>query len=140
MPEYKYTAICHTTCYWLDTRWEIGETYTGNIPPNKHFSESGIKDPSAPPPDAGSDRRSNKELRYTLKEDYGFTAPKKWTRKELWAKLMDMEDTYVRDKLTSDEMPQYIAACGFEAKTNAGIGAHERHCDVCKEIKDGDSS
>ena len=91
MSEFKYRGICHTTCYWLDTLWEIGEVYEGNIPPNKHFSEDGKKDAALPPPNAGSDRRSNLELREAI-EDFGVNVPKSWTRKKLWARLKELEE------------------------------------------------
>jgi hypothetical protein len=140
MSDYKYKGICHTVCYWLDTLWQVGEVYEGSIPLIKHFSVDGEIDRPLPPPDAGSDPRSNKELRRSLKADYNFTAPRGYTRKQLWKKLMELESSSAIDELTSSDMPQYIASCGFEAKTNAGIGAHERHCETCKGMKDGDSS
>lgn len=142
MSEYKYTAICHTTCYWLNTLWQIGEVYQGDTPPNKHFSESGVKDPALPPPNPGSDGRSTKELREIL-ENYGAKVPSQWSRKKVWSKLQELENAAVRDSQTAEDEPAYPCPCGFMAKTSTGASAHSRQCSRCKEImreNDGDSS
>ena len=102
MGDYKYKAICHTSCYWKETLWQIGEIYEGDDPPNKHFSKSGKTDPTLPPPDAGSDKRSNKQLRIDLKKDHNFSAPKNWTRKQLWGKIAEIERSQSIDALYAE--------------------------------------
>ena len=134
MPEYPYTAVCHTKCYWLETLWDVGETYTGDIPPNKHFSDTGVN-PNPPPPETvGDDPRSNIELRKALKRHpYNFTVPKSWTRKQMWGKLKDMERSWELDAATNPDKNN-IAPCGFIGATNAGKLAHQRKCKKCEEI------
>jgi len=138
-----YTAICHTTCYWLHTLWVIGDVYEGTFPPNKHFSIDGTKDPETPPDDAGSDPRSNRELRDLL-EDFGKKVPRQWSRKKLWAELKEFEEIAEKDALIA-EAKKVHCACGFMAKNSAGSYAHERSCEKCQEIikarevDDGDS-
>jgi hypothetical protein len=127
---YKYSATCHTKCYWLENLWEVGEVYEGNEKPNKHFNQSG-EAPEVPPPTRMDDSRSNKELRDTLKK-LNFTAPEKSTRKELWSKLRDLEIAISKDELTNPS-EKFFAKCGFQAKTQAGVGAHERRCKICSE-------
>lgn len=130
----EYTGICHTKCYWLDTIWDIGETYEGSIPPNKHFSTDGKKEVPDPPRNAGSDRRSNIELREALKQHpFNFSAPKSWTRKKLWEKLNDFEIALARDKATAKDA-ETRAACGKIAASYAGRLSHERKCKKCQEI------
>ena len=71
MGKQKFTAICHTKCYWGETLWHIGEIYEGNmpIPPpaDRWFSADGTTDNPEPPPIAGLDPRTNDELRVALK-------------------------------------------------------------------------
>ena len=145
-PTFKFRATCHTRCFWRDTLWEPGEVYEGDEPPNKHFNETGVS-PEKPPPEAADDPRSNNELRAALKKHpFNFTAPSKWTRKQVWAKLREMEAMYEKDAVTSPrqipnmntDTPQYKAACGKICKTAAGLANHERRCGVCKSKKEND--
>ena len=126
-----YNAICHTDCYWLETLWKIGNIYEGVIKPNKHFSDDGKIDNPLPPPNPGADKRSNVQLREELQSNFNFKARSKATRKELWSKLQELETASARDALTSDEI-KFTAKCGFEAKSHAGVLAHERSCNECK--------
>ena len=98
--DYRYKAICHTKCFWLDTLWEVGETYEGDIEPGKHFSESGKPDADLPPMDAGKDPRSTNELKEILYKA-GFDVPEEWTRKQVWKKLTDAENAISKDELTN---------------------------------------
>ena len=132
MPDYKHKATCHTTCYKFETMWQPGEVYEGDQDPGKHFSPDGVKDPSAPPPDAGSDPRSNKEIRNILQRKYNSTKPKSWNRKKLWAALQEFEMAEGQDEATNPSNDIFIARCGFEAKSKAGLTAHERVCPRCK--------
>lgn len=127
--EYKYTATCHTKCYWLENLWHVGEVYQGNHKPNKHFNEDGVS-PEIPPPVPVDDPRSNVEIKAALKR-MGFTAPSSWTRKKLWSKEKELEMAMAKDALTSDK-DKFFAKCGFVAKTLAGVSAHERSCEKCK--------
>jgi hypothetical protein len=133
---YKYRATCHTKCYWLNNLWQPGEVYEGNEKPNKHFNSDGVA-PEVPPPTPMDDPRPNIELRDTLaKRPFNFVAPDKWTRKELWGKLKEMELAASKDALTNEEEiyePEFVAPCGFESKTKAGLSAHQRRCVVCIE-------
>ena len=96
-----YKAICHTKCYWLETLWQIGEVYEGVYEPGKHFSADGKLDNPLPPPDAGADKRSNKEIREILKSKDNSTKPKSWSRKKLWAALNEFETAEGKDELTN---------------------------------------
>jgi hypothetical protein len=100
MKEYKYRAVCHTKCYWLNNLWSPGEVYEGDIEPGKHFSADG-KNPGAPPPSAADDPRSNVELRKILKEKYNATKPQNWSRKQLWQALRTLETAEAQDELTN---------------------------------------
>ena len=122
MPDYQYKAICHTKCYWLETLWEVGEVYEGDILPNKHFSLDG-SNPNPPPPEIhGDDPRSNLELRIALKKHpYNFTVPKSWSRKQMWNKLKDIERSWELDALTNPEEKPRVGR-------------------TKKVVKDGDSS
>ena len=131
---YKYSATCHTKCFWLNNLWMPGEVYEGNEEPIKHFNQSG-KAPDLPPPDAGSDKRSNVQLRAALKKHpFNFTAPTKWIRKQLWAKLQELELAASKDALLSED-EKFFAKCGFQGKSRAGVVVHERSCVKCNEIK-----
>ncbi|OEU68391.1 MAG: hypothetical protein BBJ57_02175 [Desulfobacterales bacterium PC51MH44] len=137
---YKYRATCHTKCYWLHNLWQVGEVYEGNEKPNKHFNADGIA-PEVPPPTPMDDPRPTVELKTTLeKHPFNFTVPEEWKRKEIWAKLQEMELMASKDALTSDEGHDFIAACGFESKSRAGVSAHERSCVKCKEKKQFDGA
>lgn len=96
--EYPYKATCHTKCFWLDTLWEPGNVYEGHEPPNKHFSIDGKKDPEQPPANAGIDPRSTREIRRILRDVYGSTKPKSWTRKQLWQALHEFETGAAKDE------------------------------------------
>ena len=144
MSEYKYEAICHTTCYWLETLWDVGEVYEGNVKPNKHFSRDGIKPDGLPAPTPGDDARSNDELVKALSA-FGVRATKKMGRKKLWSKLVELENAALKDELINPstgstqidaEEPEmeYEAVCGYTSKTNAGALAHQRKCGKCREI------
>jgi hypothetical protein len=129
-----YRGVCHTTCYWLETLWLVGEVYEGDAPPNKHFSIDGKLDVPLPPPDAGGDLRSNIELRQELKRaPFNFDAPKNWSRKKLWARLKEFERAEEIDELTSTT--EIETPCGFIAKNTVGAAAHERQCEKCISIK-----
>jgi len=134
MSEYPYKAICHTKCYWLDTLWDVGEIYEGEVPPIKHFSQDGVN-PDPPPPETfGDDPRSNIELIAALKKHpYNFTAPKSWSRKQIWAKFKELERAWEIDALTNPDK-ETLAPCGFVGATKAGTGAHIRKCSDCQEI------
>ena len=97
MGDYKFSATCHTKCYWLNNLWQPGEVYEGNHEPNKHFNQSG-KAPELPPPDAGSDPRSNVQLRKDLKKTDG-------------PKLL---------KNTSENSQNPLAFCNLKLKSNQG--------------------
>jgi hypothetical protein len=132
MPE-TYKAVCHTKCYWLETLWEKGDVYKGTIEPIKHFSQDGKTENPKPPPNPGDDQRSNVQLRSALKKHpYNFKAPSRWSRKQLWSKLKELEIAVEKDELTNPE-DKFFAKCGFQAKTQAGVGAHERRCKICSE-------
>ncbi len=134
MAKYAHRGICHTPCYWKETLWIVGDVYEGDDPPNKHFSSDGEKDPEAPPPDAGSDPRSNLQLRKDLKEHpYNFTAPKSWTRKQMWAKFHEVDRALELDALTAKDSERR-ALCGFIGKTHAGKLAHQKRCAKCQQI------
>lgn len=134
MDNYKYRATCHTKCYWLNNLWQPGEVYEGNVhKPNKHFNESG-EAPEAPPPTPMDDPRSNAQLREELKKHpYNFKAPSKWIRKQLWAKLKELEMLASKDAAPDDSGNEFVAACGFQSKSRAGVLAHERKCADCQE-------
>jgi hypothetical protein len=128
---YKYSATCHKVCYWKENLWQIGEVYEGNDPPNKHFSKDGIG-PKEEPIDAGQDPMPNVEIKKRLKRHpFNFTVPRKWTRRQMWAKLKEMELAASKDELTNPE-DKFSAKCGFEAKSQAGLVTHERSCEICK--------
>lgn len=136
--QYLYRATCFRECYWLENLWKPGEVYEGNVPPGKWFNIEGTPEPELPPDDAGSDPRSNDEIRATLKEKYGASRPKSWPRKKLWADLHDLEMRNEKDESTSPtpETQQFPfkAKCGFASKTKAGVMAHERNCGKCQEL------
>ena len=144
MSDFAYKGICHTKCYWLNTLWDIGETYEGDLPLIKHFSDDGTKDAALPPPKAGSDPRSNAVLREEI-EMMGVSVPKNWSRKKVWARLKELQEAEARDAITA-KASLVGAACGFEAKNLAGAKIHERQCEKCqeilglKEVTDGNSS
>ena len=100
MDDFKYSAICHTPCYWLETLWIVGDVYEGDIEPIKHFSQDGKIDKPVAPKMAGDDKRSNVQLRKVL-TDSGFKPPKTWTRKQLWAKVCEIETAISKDALTN---------------------------------------
>lgn len=127
-----YRGICHTTCYWLETLWNPGEVYEGELPLCKHFSEDGKKDPELPPPDPGADPRSTATIRKVLKNKYGSSHPSSWPRRKLWEKLNEFETAQERDEATSEgESHDFTALCGFLSKSKAGCTAHERACEKC---------
>ena len=100
MSDFKYQAICHTACYWLETYWEPGEVYQGDIPPNKHFSQDGKIDRVVLPRDAAADPRSNDELREFLKS-HNVRIPNNAARKTLWGKVNAIELAAEKDALTA---------------------------------------
>ena len=133
-----YKAVCHTMCYWLETLWRVGDVYEGSNEPNQHFSLDGKIDNPLPPPAASDDPRSNDEIRKTLKDKYGSTKPSSWSRKQIWAALKEFETAESRDEVTNPSTDSIViesfpAKCGFNAKSQAGLSAHERVCDKCKE-------
>jgi hypothetical protein len=131
--EYKYRATCHKKCYWKENLWQVGEIYEGNDPPNKHFSTDG-RAPKGEPIDAGQDPMPNVEIKKRLKKHpFNFTVPRKWTRKQMWAKLKEMEIMESKDALTNEDEPEFVATCGFKSKSKAGLSSHERKCDICQE-------
>lgn len=140
---YRYRAVCHTKCYWLENLWEVGEVYEGDIKPNKHFKMAGEPDPEKPPEGPSGDPRSTKELRETLENI--MSVPKSWSRKKIWAELKSREIAISKDELTNPstgttqiQSGVFLAACGFEAKSLAGKVAHERTCEKCKSsLKSG---
>jgi hypothetical protein len=105
-----YKAVCHTKCYWLETLWQVGEIYEGKIKPIKHFSSDGKIDKPVPPPNPGDDKRSNKEIRDTLRDKYGSTKPMSWSRKKLWAAIHEFETARDKDELTSPGKKHNITA------------------------------
>lgn len=129
---YRYKAICHTRCYWLETLWEPGDVYEGDHPANKHFNKTGYLDKDkAPSTDAGSDPRSTEELKIRLKL-YGMDIDDKWTRKQIWAKLSLADEQAVKDALTDSEAGMVVAKCGFKARTASGLANHQKSCGLCK--------
>lgn len=96
----KYTAICHTDCYWKNTLWLVGEVYEGDDPPGKHFSQDGIRKGPRVPLDPGTDPRSNVALRQILK-DHGVGVPPNWSRKQMWARVRQIEIAVSKDELTN---------------------------------------
>lgn len=132
--DYKYRAICHTKCYWLDTLWEIGEIYDGDIPPNKHFSDDGKTDSSTPPPSPGRDPRPTIELKSILSSaPFNYKIPTRWSRKQIWVKLAELESLYARDELTTESTDSFECVCGFVSKSSAGLVAHKRSCEKHQE-------
>ena len=99
MAKKMYKAICHTKCFWLDTLWQPGEVYEGEFEPGKHFNADGKLDKPLPPANPGDDARSNAKLKDELQK-HNFKAPTKWGRKQLWAKLKDLEMARDKDELT----------------------------------------
>lgn len=143
--KYRYRAICHTPCFWLDNLWSPGEIYDGDIEPGKHFSQDGDRGFEKPPESPAFDKRSNVELTAILKSEHNFTVPRNWNRKQIWSKLQSCELNASKDELTNpnpEKKPNitsalahtFKAACGFRAKTEAGKMAHERKCQKCKDI------
>lgn len=135
-------SICHTKCYWNETLWKPGEIYEGSepvsFPADRWFSSDGKIEHPEPPPIAGLDPRSNAELRSTLKmHPFNFTAPKSWTRKQMWEKLTEFEHAQARDAATAKDA-ENRAVCGFVSQSKAGALAHERRCKKCQEILAGD--
>jgi hypothetical protein len=117
--EYKYEAICFRKCYWLDTLWDIGEVYAGDIPPNKHFNETGKPDAELPPMDAGMDPRPTKELKAML-EALNFKIPTSWSRKRIWKKLVDLEIAIEKDELTNPSEASKTPPRGKSRKVTDG--------------------
>jgi len=134
-----YKGICHTTCYWKNTLWNVGEIYEGDEPFNKHFSVSGVREEPIIAPTPGDDPRSNVELRAVLQNDFNFRAPKNWTRKQIWNRLYELGNAQSKDALLQAESDiaagrAFKAPCGFLAKSGSGLGAHTRKCPRCAEI------
>ena len=133
----KIRGVCHTRCYWLETLWEPGEVYEGSDPLCKHFSADGKLDKPIPPPHPGDDPRSTNTIRNILKDKYNSDYPKHWSRKKVWAALIDFETMGSRDETTnpstgSIKIEAVTAKCGFLAKSKAWLTAHERQCSKCK--------
>ena len=130
-----FKSICHTKCYWKETLWEPGEIYEGEDEAiDRWFSSDGKVDRPAPPPIAGLDPRSNDQLRIDLKEHpFNFTAPKSWTRKQMWEKLSEFETAMARDAATAKDA-ENRAACGYVGASVQATGAHERRCKKCQDI------
>ena len=96
-----YRAICHTTCYWRHTLWNVGDVYEGEEPPNKHFSKDGKTDKPLPPTGPSEDPRSTKQMIAILKEKFNVKVPRTSARKTVWAKLRDYEIAESKDELTN---------------------------------------
>lgn len=99
--KYKYRAVCHKECYWLENLWKPGEIYEGEMPPGKHFSLEGEEPPEEKPIDPGVDPRPTKELKEKLSSAFNFKVPGSWSRKQIWYKLKDMEIAESKDELTN---------------------------------------
>ena len=140
MPKkYPYRAVCWKECYWKENLWSPGEIYEGEDPPGKYFHVEGEDPPEEQIMDPGSDPRPNTLLKKILKEQFGFKTPTSWTRRKIWAKLNEYETASSKDSATKPkkiEVEKYPAACGYQAKSNAGKIAHERQCDKCQELLD----
>ena len=90
--EKLFKAVCVRRCFKFNTLWKPGDVYEGVDDPGKHFSTEEDYEPDVPPRVPGDDPRSNDELRKALKaHPFNFTAPKSWNRKQIWAKLRDLE-------------------------------------------------
>jgi hypothetical protein len=138
MSKEGYKAICHTKCYWQETLWKVGDVYEGSEKPIEHFSKDGEMGKPVAPPVPGDDPRSTKEIIRLLKDKYHSSKPREWPRKKLWAALRDFETAASRDASTnpstgSTVIESFPAKCGFSAKSQAGLAAHERVCEKCKE-------
>lgn len=131
--KYRYRSICHNKCYWKENLWMPGEIYEGEDPPGKHFHSEGEDAPEEEISEPGTDPRPTVKLKQILKDKFNFNVPMSWTHRKTWMKLRDMEISSSKDNLTNPSM-KWTAPCGFDAKSNAGLEAHRRQCDKCKQV------